>query len=107
MISRMKGFPSLLLAACVAGFASAENFGNETTTVAGDILVKFTSSGTFVLDQPATARVLVVGGGGAGGTGIGGGSGGTNGSNKNGAAGGSGVVVIRWFAPKGTVLIVK
>ena len=80
----------------LAAGAQAENFGNETTTIDGDIVVKFTSSGTFVIDQAVTARILVVGGGGAGGTGIGGGGGGGGGVETNGyelAAGSYAVVV--------------
>ncbi len=92
--------PSSLLAAAaslaLAAGAQAENFGNETTTIDGDIVVKFTSSGTFVIDQAVTARILVVGGGGAGGTGIGGGGGGGGVVETNGyelAAGSYAVVV--------------
>lgn len=89
--------PLLAVCALVPALAAhAENFGNETLSVGNDVVVKFTSGGTFVLDKPATARVFVVGGGGAGGTGIGGGG-----------RGGSGVVIVRWYDPAGLLLLVK
>ena len=96
----MKKIPRFLLAAlslfAIAAGARGENHGNETFTVGNDVVVKFTSSGTFVLDAPATVRVLLVGGGGAGGTGIGGGGGGGGVVGTNGlelAAGSYAVVV--------------
>ena len=95
--SEMNAKPLLAAASlALAAGAQAENFGNETTTIDGDIVVKFTSSGTFVIDQAVTARILVVGGGGAGGTGIGGGGGGGGVVETNGyelAAGSYAVVV--------------
>ncbi len=72
--------------ACAIGSSGSNCTGGtiDTTTVSGDVIHKFTSSGTLTCPTARTAQVLVVAGGGGGGGG---------GGAAGGAGGGGGGVV--------------